>query len=154
MCSPALSFLIDNTKKIFYKDGIQSHSELATHFGLDEDKLLKVDYDWTTKTIDIYGENKFQNETCAFIPKISHYKAIDSFINEKVGTKQRLKHWLKLNWDDYKIREKSIDILNNEGQGWLMAKAKTFKMRKKDFITLIRLFERFPNKIYVTSTPD
>ena len=61
MCSPNLSLLMNKAKKIFYKDGMQSHSSIAEHFGIDEDELLKVDYDWRTKTLDVYGENEEQN---------------------------------------------------------------------------------------------
>lgn len=145
MCSPKLSFLMNKVKKIFHKDGIQSHSTLAKHFGVDEDKLLKVDYDWTTKTIDVYGDNEEQNETCAFTPKVSHYNAIESFINEKVGTKEKLKRWLKLNWNDKEIRKESINILNEEGQDEY---TELLKGKKCNLNLLKRIFDTQPTKAW------
>ena len=135
MCSPHLSFLVDRFAKIFYKDKMNSHSMLADHFGLDEDKMLKVDYNWVTKEIDILNENKDQNSTCAFDVKDSHYRAIDAFINKKMGTKAKVIKWLAINRKaDKKVKNEMLKILDYEGQ----------KLYKK-FTDLAKLFNTHPN---------
>lgn len=100
MCSPALSFIINAKKKIFHKLGMQSHSSLISHFGLDESKVVKVSYDWVEKTLDIIGENE---DLLPFELRYGHYKAIDDFVKETVGTEERLLKWLKGNQNDKDI---------------------------------------------------
>lgn len=109
MCSPQLSFLINRAKNIFHKDGMQSHANLIKHFALDESKVVKVSYDWITRTLDILGENTDDNENqhLAFELKQGHYAAIDSFVRRTVGTDKLLKIWLKKNFTDSKIKTES-----------------------------------------------
>lgn len=99
MCSPHLSFLIDKFKKIFYRDGKQSHEDLITHFGLDDSKVIKVSYDWVNRVINIIGENEDDagNRLLPFELKYGHYVEIENFIKNKVGTKEKLANWLSKN---------------------------------------------------------
>lgn len=143
MCSPHLSFMMNKFKKIFYKDGMQSHAALAKYFKVNEDELLKVDYDWVTKTIDIFDENNSQNETTRFTPKESHYRAIQTFIDNKVGTKEKLMVWLSKNTNDTKIKEESYSLLSEEGDKIY------YKNTKKFNLELVKeLFFKYPNLVW------
>jgi hypothetical protein len=125
---------------------MQSHSELAKYFGVDEDKLLKIDYNWVDKTIDIFGDNQEQNETAAFMPKESHYRAIQSFIEKKVGTKEKLIQWLADNKNDNKICAEADKLLSEQGN-MLYEGSKASKV-KFDLDVLKKAFLKYPNLVW------
>jgi len=146
MCSPKLSFLINKAKKIFYKDGMQNHSDLAEHFDLEEDNLINVDYDWVAKTIDIYGpQNMEGNKVCPFKATDKHYEVIDSFIEKKIGTRKKLVKWLKKNYKDIKIKKESLNLLSDDGQSEYF---KIIRKKKYDLDTLLQVFNNYPNKVW------
>ena len=152
MCSPHLSFLINKLGHIFYKDGLQAHSELAKYYNIDEDKMIKVDYDWVNKVIDIIGDNEKQNMAADFQLKDSHYRAIDSFIKKQVGTKEKLINWLKQNCNDVKICDEAYKILSEAGEQEFLKLAKP----KSKILLMARigqLFEKFPNQNWGDKIP-
>jgi len=136
---------MNKAKKIFYKDGMQSHSSIAEHFGIDEDELLKVDYDWRTKTLDVYGENEEQNRGCSFMAMPEHYSKINVFIQEKIGTKQKLKIWLANNWNDKKICAEAKELLDLKGK---REYKKLLKKKEWDLTILKNLFDVHPNRAW------
>jgi hypothetical protein len=142
MCSPDLSFLIKKDKTILQVPGIQSHSGVLAHFKIgptEEDKIIKISYDWRTKTIDVIGENE---GLLPFDLQFGHWCEIDNFIKSQVGSKKKLQEWLKVNIPkDSKIKEVAPEILSAEGFQEYMAKPK----KKFVLANLFKVFDKFPN---------
>lgn len=137
--------MIDKAKNIFYKDGLMSHTGVAEAFHINEDEMVKVDYDWVARTVDIFDENAYQNTGEKFSFKLTnaHWDKIMAFCHEKVGTKERVLAWLDKNVKDPKIKAESINLLNDDGQAVYvqqLPKKKTFDLQK-----LGQLFRKFPN---------
>jgi hypothetical protein len=146
MCAPDLSFLIKKDKTILQVPGLQSHSGVLAHFKIgprEEDTIVKVSYDWRTKTLDIIGENE---GLLPFDLQPGHYKAIYDFVYSQVGTKEKMISWLKANIHDPAIEKVHYEILTEEGQ----IKYVESLTSDRSIPLLRKLFDKFPNPIWAS----
>ena len=95
MCSPKFSFLVDRNGKAYYKDGILSHTQLAKEFGVDEDRVLKGEFDWREGKFS--ENNPIQWDSTPFQPKQSHNDAADSLVEELFSTADTFIAWVLKN---------------------------------------------------------
>ena len=147
MCSPHLSFLIDKFKKIFYRDGEQSHQALIDYYKLDDSKVVKVSYDWVNKVINIIGENEDEagNRILPFELKYGHYVEIENFIKNKVGTKEKLAKWLsKTMYKDKKVFKEISNLFTKS----IKINAKNIKKYLNDDKYIINCWKNIGGDIY------
>ena len=77
-----LPCLVDKLAKVYFKDGIHSHSAIAHEFKINEDKVLKYGYDLEARAL----VSNFNLETVPFVPKQSHNQIAMEHFNKIVGT--------------------------------------------------------------------
>ena len=88
MCSPEFSFNVTRSGQVYTSFGEQSHSKLSKDNSLNDDDILKISYDWTTR--------KYDFDTKPFTPKASHLKRIDETIKHHFGDWKKAKSSLRL----------------------------------------------------------
>ena len=89
-----ISCLVDRVGKVYAKDCVHSHSQLAVALGIDEDKCLKYEFDLAKREL-------VQDFGCApFEARASHDKAALEFFSECAGTSEKLIEYVERgNWD-------------------------------------------------------
>jgi hypothetical protein len=86
-----ISCLVSVTGKVYAADGIHSHSKIAAHFKINEDKHLKYEFDLTTRTL----KQDFQMDAAPFAAKASHDAAAQRFFDTSAGNAKQLIAFVK-----------------------------------------------------------
>jgi hypothetical protein len=96
-----ISCLVSVTGKVYAADGIHSHSEIATHFGIPEDKHLRYEFDLPKRTL----VQDFNMDFAPFAAKASHDAAAQRFFDKCAGTPVLLMAFVKRgNWSEEYLR--------------------------------------------------
>ena len=110
MCSPDYSFVVSRAGKAYTTDGDQGHALLAKRLKLDEDKLIKINYDWVKRSWEYDAEAPFE-------PKQSHIMAINQVITKKFGTPELLLKTLSsMAKNDIQVFDKLRELLKGKAQ--------------------------------------
>ena len=95
MCK-MISCLISRDCKVFAVDGVHSHTGIAKHFSLDEDKYLK--YEFHLDKRELFQD--FAMDQVPFSAKASHDRAAQAFFDDCAGTAEKLIAFVRRgNWD-------------------------------------------------------
>jgi hypothetical protein len=96
-----ISCLVSKTGKVYAKDGVHSHSAIATACKVDEDRCLKYEFDLVTRTL----KQDFDMDAVPFAAKQSHDAAAQGFFDACAGSATKLMAYVRRgNWDSKHLR--------------------------------------------------
>jgi hypothetical protein len=94
MCQ-MISCLVSKAGKVYAKDGVHSHSDIAGAFKIDEDRHLKYEFVLTTRLL----KQDFEMDAAPFAAQQSHDEAAQRFFDQCAGTPRKLRVYVKRgNW--------------------------------------------------------
>ena len=95
-----ISILVGRDGHVYQADGIHSHSALAEHFNLDQDKFLAYEFHLAER--ELFQD--FQMDKVPFKAKASHDQAAQAFFDEAAGTPEKLLAFVRRgNWQARKL---------------------------------------------------
>lgn len=89
MAFPNIPFLVTKNADVLYQDGLILHSQMARHFQVDEDAVIKAEYD--------FDKREMLFPSAPFDIKQTHLQAADEFIRNLIPNGDELGSWFQRN---------------------------------------------------------